>query len=117
MKKIVVSILIIVEGIFLFLSYKSFINIPKENEVEEIKIVEDEEIPSNGFAYLIENNSGGFDESADRTKWPDANYIFSGVDCYDETGPVTNANVTFNESSHQFTVKTKDSLFFSKYFL
>ena len=68
-KNILIISLIIIESIFIHLTYKSLIN--KPSNINEIKVVgTDEILSSKTFAILLGDGAGNYTESPDRSEWP-----------------------------------------------
>ncbi len=96
-----VGILIIVEGIFIYLSYRSFLSKPDELNIND-------NLSNNKntmFAILLEQDNGIYIETSD-SKWPDSTYTFN----QEKSGCVDNNGVALDKSVLTFDIDTRIAL-------
>ncbi len=116
--KVIVMVLILMEGVFVHLTFKSF---SMRNETIENVNYKPSEAEENKklFAYLLDDGNGNYSEPEERESWPDpSNSVYIKSICYDGDGTELNATdvVTFNESTFQATVNTSTTLYCYMYF-
>ena len=116
--KVIVMVLILMEGVFVHLTFKSF---SMRNETIENVNYKSSETEENKklFAYLLDDGKGNYSEPDERESWPDpSNSVYIKSICYDGDGTELKATdvVTFNESTFQATVNTSTTLYCYMYF-
>ena len=116
--KVIVMVLILMEGVFVHLTFKSF---SMRNETIENVNYKPSEAEENKklFAYLLDDGNGNYSEPDERESWPDpSNSVYIKSICYDGDGEELNATdvVNFDESTFQATVNTSTTLYCYMYF-
>ncbi len=110
-----ICLLIIGEGIFLFIPFKKL-----NDDVEKVTYTENEIKNNKMFAYLMYNNEkSSYEEITDRTNWPDIEtHAYVKAECYDGDG-VKQKTVdvfNFNEDTFTATMTTNTTLYCYLYF-
>ncbi len=115
----VISVLLIIEGISLFLTYKSYNNIPK-NVLENVKTVDLFDKRDKTLSIMLQEEGSDFKEATDRSVWPDINkYVYDKAECTDSDGNSVDYKtvLTFNYDKKTTTIKTKNTIYCTLYFV
>jgi len=114
---IAVISLVLLESIFVYLSYKSFNN--NDTYMEEVNLLEEANLDRNNmFAIMLGDKNGIYTES-DSNKWPtDGSYSFnaSRSGCIDANGNTLEDVLSFNASSWTATLTTNTTAYCYLYF-
>jgi len=110
--KVIVVLLIIIEIISLFLTYKSFTN--SQSNLKETDGFKKSEI----FAIMIEQTDGIYREDDSLTKWPSTGYIYNGnlSGCVDLNGNVLSGILSYDSDSNIAEVTTNQTVMCYLYF-
>ena len=117
---IVISILLFIEGISLFLTYKSYNNMQK-HILEDVETIDVFKNKNKAISIMVQdpNNEEKWDEYGDRSKWPDpSTHGFVGAECTDSEGKEEKWEdvLTFSLTDKTATIKTKQTSYCTLYF-
>ncbi len=117
---IVISILLFIEGISLFLTYKSYNNMQK-HILEDVETIDVFKNKNKAISIMVQNpnNEEQWDEYDDRSKWPDpSTHGFVGAECTDSEGKEEKWEdvLTFSLTNKTATIKTKQTSYCTLYF-
>ena len=117
---IVISILLFIEGISLFLTYKSYNNMQK-HILEDVETIDVFKNKNKAISIMVQNpnNEEQWDEYDDRSKWPDPKtHGFVGAECTDSEGKEEKWEdvLTFSLTDKTATIKTKQTSYCTLYF-
>ncbi len=109
--KIVLILLIIIEGIYLILPNHKFID-----KIEQVLYENNNINNKSTLAYYLNGES-----QEDRNTWPteSQNIVYEVAECYDENNSPIKASeiVSFNYENHTATITTKKTVYCSLYFM
>ncbi len=112
---IFITILILIEGIYVLLPTKRF-----KESIEKVDYKENKLDTSNSFAYYLGDGNGNYQEVEDRSQWPskEEGYYFIKSVCYNGTGEIQDSEelINYNDDSHSAIITTKNSLHCDLYF-
>ena len=109
--KVIITLLLLVEFTFVFLSIKSFNN----KDIKEIK--EENKVDKEMFSMYVENKDGEYEEYTDSEYYPiGLKYYFNEErsNCTDNKGKVVNDVISYN--NNKITVSSNKTLFCYLYF-
>jgi len=112
---IIVVSLILIEGLFVFLSYKSFN--ARKDDIENVNLIDDGKVEKNNmFAIMLQQEDGTYIESTS-SSWPiDMKYNEELSGCIDKGGTELAGILTFDSTNNVATVTTSKTSYCYLYF-